>query len=478
MWSPPAWMKTNGTLVNGGHVQSQYYSALANYYVKYIQAYEDEGIPIYAVTLQNEPAISVGYPSTIWSVDEYVSFAQVLGAAFESNNIKTKIWALDDNEVFAYDYADVMQNSSSEQYIDGFGFHNYTGLTLTQPTALSYQYPDTTMHVTEITNGSYKLIEYFRNWVSSYAYWLTFIEFVDPGPGPGFWEEEYRDPETNPDFWMDSQVSWAGTPGSSTYNLNSWYYTFGQFSRYIQTGAVRIESTAAAGEDISNIAFKNPDGTIVVIVINREYSQYNSVDMGTSSKQIKIATPDGQIIDTIPGDTVATYKWSSTTGDALSKTNWSATASDTYGLYNASQAADGNTNTIWTSGTNEASGQYFVLDMGSSKTFDQITLNTEGFYGDYPAGCQVFVSGDGTNWGSYIASGTGTGYITNITLSSQTARYVKISLTSSASHWWTISDISLYYSGSGLLANTGWSATASSANGSETPSKAIDGSNN
>ena len=90
MWSPPAWMKTNGTLVNGGHVQSQYYSALANYYVKYIQAYEDEGIPIYAVTLQNEPAISVGYPSTIWSVDEYVSFAQVLGAAFESNNIKTK----------------------------------------------------------------------------------------------------------------------------------------------------------------------------------------------------------------------------------------------------------------------------------------------------------------------------------------------------------------------------------------------------
>jgi O-glycosyl hydrolase len=475
MWSPPGWMKDNGIIIDGGHVLPQYFSALANYYVKYIQAYQAQGIPIYAVTLQNEPAIKVGYPSTLWTSDEQMNFAQILGQAFSSANIKTKIWGLDDNEHNTFDYAKNFANPSSSTYVEGAGFHNYTGQDITQSTTLRAQYPNKTMHLTEITNGASKLISYMRNWMSSYSYWLTFIEFVSPGPGPGFWQEENRDPAQDPDFWVDSQVSWAGTPGSSSYKLNAWYYTFGQFSRFIQPGAVRIDSSDIVATDVSNVAFKNPDGTIVLIVVNRKADSHNATDMNTSAKNIKIVTPDGQFSDTIPGDTVATYKWTATTGDALSRIGWSASASNTSGTYTATQAIDSNKDTVWTSGINESSGQTFTVDLGSAKTFDQVTLNLGSLSNDSPVSYQLFVSNDGTNWGSTIASGAGTSAMTNLTFSSQTMQYFHIVLTGSASHWWSIADLSMYNSKSGLLPRTGWTASASSSNGTDSASEALDG---
>ncbi|MBB3114499.1 O-glycosyl hydrolase [Paenibacillus phyllosphaerae] len=490
MWSPPAWMKDNGTIVNGGHVLPQYYQALANYYVKFIQAYQSYGIPIYAVTLQNEPDISVGYPSTLWTTDEQMNFAQVLGQTFAAGDIKAKIWGLDANEHVTFDYAKELVNPASSPYVDGFGFHNYTGQPITQSTALHAQYPDKTMHLTEITNGAAKLVDYFRNWMSSYTYWLTFIEFVPKtfdangnriaggGPGPGFWQDTYRDPAQDPDFWVDSQVSWAGTPGNSTYKLNAWYYTFGQFSRFIQPGAIRIDSTGAIGTDVTNVAFKNPDGTIVAIVVNRTPGPNgsNATDSNTSAKTLKIVTPDGQFTDTIPGDTVATYKWTPVTGDALSKSGWSASASHTSGSYTATQAIDGNTDTVWTSGANEAAGQSFTLNLGAAQTFDQVSLNLGSLSSDAPVSYQLHVSDDGTNWGSPVASGTGTNHMTNIAFASQTRSYIRITLTGSASHWWSIADLSLYNSQSGLLPRNGWTATASSTNGSDTASQALDGS--
>ncbi|HHV99644.1 MAG TPA: hypothetical protein GXX36_08745 [Clostridiaceae bacterium] len=473
MWSPPAWMKDNGSLLNGGSVLPQYYDSLANYYVKFIKAYEAHGIPIYAVTLQNEPQISMGYPSTIWTPEQQASFAVKLGQAFEANGIKTKIWAFDDNCFHAYDFAEpVLRDPDANQYIDGLGFHNYDGLAMTSPTELHYQYPDKTMHLTEITNGAAKLVQYFRNWLSSYSYWLTFIEFIPQqydeygnwitggGPGPGFWQDVREN--DNPDFWVDTQVSWAGTPGNSTYKLNAWYYTFGQFSRFIQPGAIRIDSTGNLFDGaVSNVAFKNPDGTIVLVVVNRTVTSHNTTYVYTPARTIKIVTPDGQFVDTIPGNTVATYRWTSTTGDALPRSGWTAAASNTNRAYTATQAIDEASETVWNSGTDQASGQWFILNLGSVQTFDQISLNQGFIPDDSPASYQVFTSNDGVNWGSAIASGTGTKGMTNIKFSPQTKQYIKIQLTGGANRGWTIANVSLYFSQNGLLPRNGWTASAS-----------------
>lgn len=488
MWSPPAWMKSNGSLLNGGSVLSQYYESLANYYVKFIQAYQLHGIPIYAVTLQNEPQISIGYPSTIWTPEQQASFAVTLGQAFAANNIKTKIWAFDDNCIHAYDFAEpVLRDTNAYQYIDGLGFHNYDSLAMTSPTELHYQYPDKTMHLTEITNGAAKLVQYFRNWLSSYSYWLTFIEFIPEqydehgnwitggGPGPGFWQDVRV--SDNPDFWEDSQVSWDGTPGSSTYKLNSWYYTFGQFSRFIQPGAIRIDSTGNLFDGaVSNVAFKNPDGSIAIVVVNRTVTTYNTTYVETPARTIRIVSPDGQFIDTIPGNTVATYRWTSTTGEALPSDGWTASASDTNSAYTPTQAIDKVSETVWNSGTNQESGQWFALNLGSAQTFNQISLNQGFIPDDSPASYQVFTSNDGVNWGSAIASGTGSKGMTNITFSPQTKQYVKIQLTGAASRGWTIANLSLYNSQNGLHPRTGWTASASSTEWNGSPANALDGS--
>jgi hypothetical protein len=125
---------------------------------------------------------------------------------------------------------------------------------------------------------------------------------------------------------------------------------------------------------------------------------------------------------------------------ALSRSGWSvAGGTDWTGPW----AWDGNTSTRWTSGAAQTNGQSFAFNLGSTQTFSQIVLDAGS--GDYPRGYQVFVSNDGTNWGSAVATGTGSSQTTTITLpSAQTAKYIKIVQTGSASAWWSIAEINVY----------------------------------
>jgi len=490
LWSPPAWMKTTNSIIgpeagscptdgteprvdHGSDTGSSvdYYPVLANYYVKYIQAYAAQGIPIYAVTLQNEPSISMNYPSTCFTPTEQAAFAVDLKSAFTSAGLSTKIWGLDDNEQNTFPVSDsLLANSSVASDVDGLGYHNYAGTQLWEPTSEHYEYPTKTQNLTEITNGADTLVGYFRNWIASYDAWATMYQFM-PGPGPGYWSNASS---TDPDFYTPSLLSFA-SGGTSNYQLTAWYYTFGQFSRYIQPGAVRIDSTGTLGGNLTNVSFKNPDGTIVTVVVNRIPDSTNSASESTPAVNFRIATPDGQFTDTIPGDTVATYIYTPTTGDVVSTAGATATASASNTGYPALQGNDENTSTEWTSGANETNGQTYTLDLGSAKTFDQLTLDEGSLPADSPSGYQVETSSDGSTWSSAIATGSGTANLTNITFSPVTARYLRIAETASASHWWSIAEISLYNSASGLLPITSASASAFSSSGTDVPANAIDG---
>ena len=490
LWSPPAWMKTNNSIIgtqtgtcptdgtapsvkHGASTGSpvDYYPALANYYVKYIQAYAAQGIPIYAVTLQNEPNIDMNYPSTCFTPAQQADFAVQLKSAFSTAGISAKIWGLDDNEQNTFPYSDaVLGSTAANAAVDGLGFHNYAGTQLWEPSSVHAAYPTKTMHLTEITNGADRLVEYFRNWVASYSYWVTMYQFM-PGPGPGYWSNSTG---SNSDFYTPSVVSFA-TGGTTNYQLNAWYYTFGQFSRYIQPGAVRIDSTDRLSGNLTNVAFRNPDGTIVTVVVNRIPTSLNSGVQNTPAAQFRIVTPDGQLTDTIPGDTVATYVYTPTTGDAVSTSGAVVTSSVLKAGYSAAQAVDGNTATTWTSGANQASGQSFTIDLGASKTFDQISLNLGSLSGDSPSAYSVSTSTDGSTWGTAIATGSGTASMTNITFSSVSTRYLRISLTAAASRWWSIGEVSLYNSSQGLVPLVGGNASASATYGTDVASNAIDG---
>jgi hypothetical protein len=160
----------------------------------------------------------------------------------------------------------------------------------------------------------------------------------------------------------------------------------------------------------------------------------------------------------------------------LSRTGWIATASLTGGTDTPAKSLDGDSATRWSSGVAQANGQWFQLDLGAAQTFDQLVMTSGA---DYARNYQVFVSTDGTNWGTALATGAGTTGNTSVSFALQTKRYVRVVQTGTATAWWSIYEINLWNNnGQGTptaYARTGWTPTASSTGGADTPAKATDG---
>jgi len=129
---------------------------------------------------------------------------------------------------------------------------------------------------------------------------------------------------------------------------------------------------------------------------------------------------------------------------ALSRTGWTATSNPTSGDAPGNML-DGNTATRWSSGTAMVNGQSFTVDMKATKTFNRVVLDAAS--DDYARGYQVFVSGDGTNWGSAVASGTGNTQAITVDFAVQNARYIKVVQTGTSPNWWSVAEFNVYYNG-------------------------------
>ena len=152
-----------------------------------------------------------------------------------------------------------------------------------------------------------------------------------------------------------------------------------------------------------------------------------------------------------------------------SRDSWTLTASSSHPDEGPGSAIDGNHATRWSTGTNAANGQWLELDMGSTTTFNKIVLECQ--YGEYPPAYEVYVSDDGSNWGSAVSSGTGSRNCTQIMLSTQNKRYIKIVQTGSAAHWWGVNELNVYNTD---INKYDWTATASVSYPTEGAEKAID----
>lgn len=160
----------------------------------------------------------------------------------------------------------------------------------------------------------------------------------------------------------------------------------------------------------------------------------------------------------------------------LDQTGWTATASSTESGSSPSNALDWSTTTRWSSGSAQSNGQWFQVNMGSKKVFDQISFETKTTdKWDYPRGYQIQVSNDGTNW-TTVKSGQGFGWKQAMTFTPQYAQYVRVVQTGSGPDWWSIAEFHVY--SEPMLSKSGWTATASSSDTlGNVPSRAIDGSN-
>lgn len=199
-WSPPAWMKTGGS-ISGGYMREKYLDCYAEYFVKYIKAYEAQGIKIYAVTTQNESETQQGgnMPACIWHPDIEVKFISILRKKFNENGIATKIWCYDHN-FSGVDRVDWCFEEYSQLIndCDAIAFHYYSGC-IEKTAYLKNKYPTLKLHFTEGGPRLYDnydtdwckwtlmMIKALSNGYSSFTGWnLLLDESGGPNVGPFF----------------------------------------------------------------------------------------------------------------------------------------------------------------------------------------------------------------------------------------------------------------------------------------------------
>jgi glucosylceramidase len=293
-WSAPAWMKTDDAL-KGGHLRKDDYPVYARYFVKYIEAMKAEGIPLYAVTVQNEPLNPKNLPSMVmFEPEENAFLANDMIPAFRKAGINTRIWLYDHNpDVPSYPLS-ILADPAVSPYVDGTAFHLYGGQDSTL-TKVHNAYPNKSLYMTEqsitsphtgplpIAEAIHRvLIGSTRNWSRLVLLWNL---AADPQDGP----------HTNDGGCTSCQGALTLNGNQVTRNLA--YYAMAHFAKFVPPGSIRIGSTQH--EQLFTVAFLTPGGHIVLVASNT----------GNFAKSFNVKYHGRWFTTTIPEESAATYVW-------------------------------------------------------------------------------------------------------------------------------------------------------------------------
>jgi glucosylceramidase len=462
-WSPPAWMKTGGSLVGGRLVDDpRVYRAYAAYLVAFVEAYRANGVRVDALTVQNEPQNRTpsGYPGTdLPSWQEAAVIAQ-LGPLLRRAGLHTRIlgydhnWSEHPNDIAATppdetadvdDYPQQLLAGGAARYLAGIAYHCYYG-DPSAMTALHDQFPTTDIYFTECSGSQSGdpantfsdtlrwharnlVLGATRNWAKTVVNWNVALD-PDGGPHTGGCATCTGVLTVHPD---------------GTVTRNAEYYTLGHLARFVRPGAVRIASTSFGttgwNGQVMDTAFRNPDGSTVLVAHNEnDNPQAFAVRYGGRT-----------LTYTLPGGALATFVWhGGPTGTrAVDPAGWSATANPAGPTDQccagdvAAHAVDDDATTRYSTGTGQQPGQYLQVDLGRSRPVRQVVFDTGTATGDFPRGYAVTASRDGTQW-TTVATGGGTGQLTTVALPGHPVRYVRLTLTAAAPNWWSVADVRAY----------------------------------
>ncbi len=305
-WSPPAFMKTNNSMLQGGKLKEEYFQPWANYYVKFIKAYEKEGIPIWGLTIQNEPMAVQRWESCIYTAEEERDFLKnYLGPTMEKEGLADKkiiVW--DHNRDMMFQRADVIFNDpEASKYAWGTGFHWYEdwkdGIPMFDNVgAVNEAYPDKKLLFTEGCNEKYD---------------LSRIVDEDPKLAERYGKAMINDFNNGTVGWTDWNILLDETGGpnhvgnlcfapvhgdtkTDELTFTYPYYYIGHFSKFIRPGAKRISSVSSAN-NLLTTAFLNEDGSIVVVAMNQgENPIAYSLTMNLKTLEIKAPSHSIQTI--------------------------------------------------------------------------------------------------------------------------------------------------------------------------------------
>jgi glucosylceramidase len=275
-WSPPAWMKTNGDVLHGGKLKPEFDQPWANFYIKFIKAYEKEGIPVWGLSVQNEPMATQTWESCIYTAEEERDFVKnFLGPTLHKAGMADKkliIW--DHNRDLLYQRAStVLEDPEAAKYVWGVGYHWYetwtgAGMNFENEKLVSEAFPGKNLIFTE---GCVEKFDFSRlnDWMLGERYGTSMINDFNAGTvGWTDWNillDEKGGPNHVGNFCF--APIHADTRNGSLIYTNSYYY-IGHFSKFIQPGAKRIASSASR-DKLLTTAYINPDGKIAVVVMNK-----------------------------------------------------------------------------------------------------------------------------------------------------------------------------------------------------------------
>jgi glucosylceramidase len=274
-WSPPAFMKTNGSMLHGGKLKPEFRQAWASYVAKFVRAYEREGIPIWGVTVQNEPMATQTWESCVYTAEDERDFIKhFLGPTMRKAGLADKkIIAWDHNRDLIYQrVSTILSDPEAAQYVWGIGFHWYEpwsgGAMMFDNVRLVHEsFPDKKLLFTEGTVDSFKA-EDIRNWRLGEYYGRSMInDFNDGAVGWTDWNvllDEQGGPNHVGNFCF-APVH-ADTKTGELIYTNSYHY-IGHFSKFVHPGARRIVSSPSRSALLST-AFVNSDGRVAVVVMN------------------------------------------------------------------------------------------------------------------------------------------------------------------------------------------------------------------
>ena len=299
-WSAPAWMKTSGSLIKG-KLDPQAYPAFARYFLRTIEEFGREGVPVYALTIQNEPDFEPdNYPGMrMGPADRAAFIGGHLGPLLEAHGNKTKILDWDHNWDKPEMPLGTLADPVARRYISGVAWHCYAGDVAAQ-SKVRDAYPDKDVWFTECSGGEWSpkfdetlawmtknlIIGTTRNWARGSLIWNLAL---DPKHGPHL------------GGCSDCRGVVTIDPANGQVTRNVEYYVLGHASRFVRPGARRIASDSGVA-DVDTVAFLDPDGRSITVV---------ALNNAKAAREVTLATPSESFPVQIPAGSVVTVTWHS-----------------------------------------------------------------------------------------------------------------------------------------------------------------------
>jgi glucosylceramidase len=264
-WSPPGWMKANGSMF-GGSMRREYMASYANYFLKFLRSYEGEGVPLQAITIQNEVDTDQDgrMPACIWPQEYEADFVRNhLGPLFRKNAVSTKVWLIDHNYNLWGRAMAELETPGVRDYANAIAWHGYVG----KPEWIDRvhsAYPETEMYWTE-GGPDYTDPNYGHNaaeWSKTFAEILR--NCCRSITGWNFALDEQGRPNIGP-FSCGGLLTIHSQSNEISYSGQFW--ALAHYSRFIRRGAHRFDSQSMAA-DLYHAGFANPDGRHILVLSN------------------------------------------------------------------------------------------------------------------------------------------------------------------------------------------------------------------